>query len=180
MKISSKQLRNHALSQLESLEKRFTELDQSRKRKNYSIKDTLNFVDDWQLFSSSLYQLRGQCSQDDPVYVDIEERSTFLSHAILNWREADKDEHTYSAWKNRYRSIWREHFSLFALCSALFVGSIIVSLLLVLNQPEYGSLLIPNHMLENIISGKRWFDSLNENPFFGALGLAFHLSLIHI
>ena len=148
-----------------------------------SERATLAFelIDDFERLSGEIASMRIQLARHSPERQRYEDIIAQLSLSLLTkWGKTEKQDGGYSAWVHNYRKVWREEFHLFSFALAFFFASGVIGWTLGLSSPELSQVVIPQHLLENILDRNPWFEHLAEDPINGALGLAVNNILVAI
>lgn len=115
---------------------------------------------------AELYRLRAHTPLSHPFRRYFEDRFSEATFAILSIEGSEKPikSSAYSDFYRDYRRIWRENVSLFLLVLFVFVISLTLGWFYGTKEPEYASLLLGPEFMEKIIGGKRWFESIQDQP----------------
>ncbi len=125
----------------------------------------------FELLAKSLYRLRAT-EQNDPLRHSTEELVANASRDLLGLQAAKRERSPDETWIYRYRWTWRENFSLFLYTLAMFVVACVVGWNVGVADYEYASLLIPQHLMEQILDQQKWFEYIQRAPFLYGFGIA--------
>lgn len=121
------------------------------------------FLTQFELMAASLYRLRTEGS-NDPLQHATEELVASASRDLFAFQAAKKRRSPEDTLSYRYRRAWREHFPLFVYTLAMFVVACVVGWNVGMSGYEYVSVLIPQHLIENILDHQRWFAEIQKAP----------------
>lgn len=83
-----------------------------------------------------------------------------------------KNESVLKSWILGYRSIWRRDLDLFLYTLVVFVISVCIGWTIGHRMPTFAPLLIPQNIMENVVSQEAWFHSIQQSPLWSGIGIA--------
>lgn len=149
----------------------------ARKLENSSpdlVQSSFGLITRFEELSAALYQARAMLPPNDPLRRRVEEAAAEASQDLLSIqrdRSGGKGQ-GYDEWVKKYRAIWRENGSLFLFTVILFLISAVAAWSLTVKDPSTASAILPQHMIEDVLEGKKWFESIESNPVMDGISIA--------
>lgn len=131
-------------------------------------------IADYEVLTSHLYAVRQGLPDDDPLRQRYEDYVTSVSAEVVGLQKDRDKEDPQNDWKDEYRRVWRENFSLFLLTMIVFIMSVVLGAMVTLKNPEYASALISDEMMTSILERRKWFESIQENPLLYGFEIAWN------
>lgn len=138
------------------------------------LNEVFNIILLFDTLASRLYEMRARLSPSDPTIRQTEDIVTGLSYELLQMQKIDKGESPYQEFVERYRRIWRENISLFFLTAFIFIGTCFVGWEIALGSPSFVSVILPQHIMEDIIEKHAWFHDHSKEAAFTGLYIAWN------
>ena len=121
--------------------------------------------------AKTLYRLRAE-GEDGPLRGSTEELMSRASRELLAFQARVYRPVPEDTFLSRYRQTWRDNFPLFLYTLAIFVVACVVGWKVGSTDYAQASLLIPQHLMENILDHHKWFEDIQRTPFLYGLGIA--------
>lgn len=123
------------------------------------------------LLATSLYRLRAD-EADSPLRHSTEELLASASRELLGWQAEQRQRRPEERLTYRYRRLWRDHFALFLYTLAMFVVAGVVGWRLGSADEAYAAVLLPQHLMEQILDQQKWFEEIQKAPWLYGIQIA--------
>lgn len=144
-------------------------LPDGRAGRDPGVSDAFAFIESFERLTSRVYHTRatgGAARSDEDFLADA-------SGAILFLQPAERTPGSgYQGWIRRYRAAWRENLPLFFFSVLLFAASCLLGWLIGATRQEYASVVIPQHLMEQVLDREAWFRRLLDNPLLFGFDIA--------
>lgn len=138
------------------------------------VQSAFGLITRYEELAARLYQARATLSPNDPLRRRVEEAAAEASQDLLSIqrdRSGGKGQ-GYEEWVKRYRAIWRENGSLFLFTLILFLISAVAAWSLMVKDPDTASAILSQKIIEDVLEGKKWFESIQPNPVYEGFAIA--------
>ena len=146
-----------------------TQINKDLEDKTLSFEQRNELVEKYDNFLSYYYKLK---TTENSLEVDILDSQVLsLSQKYLQFQKDELEEHWFYSLHLRFHQTFKKYFSLFLMTLIFFCISVIFGYILGNKFPDEVHGFIGPHMTETIVSGEKWFESLNNSPMMGSLSI---------